>query len=191
MAGWARVSYVFNSAPSGTPPFVAGMWFLAPADVEPESVTGLVAIVRDAYNNFLAPVTSSDLPAGITFAHYEDLDSSFEDESALNSNSGGSGYRGPGSSARIVFGGSRPPRARPNQMYMPWPPAVEVGANGAMSSTYKDAVVDWAEALLEDVEPTLFQWRNRHFLDTEDASSSSVTGATCANTASWLQRRYR
>jgi len=191
MPGWARVSYIFRSAPAGTPPFVTGLWFLAPAGADDESVTGLLAMARDAWNNNIGPITSSDLDAPVVFGHYEDETHVFEDEVTCNEPSGGSGYRGPGSSYRAVFGGSRPPGGRPNQCYFPWPPAAEVGANGAVSAPSRAAIVDWADEIIEETEPLLFQWRNRHFLGTEDASSSMVTGAVCAATASWLQRRYR
>lgn len=178
----------------GTPPFVCGLWFLAPADADSESIEGLCSIVRDAYNDHLAYVTSSQLDDGTVRGQYADDTSAYDVSVGTLSPNNVNGPRNGGWAARIILQGSRPPGGRANSMYAPMPAENlynEAGTFTGGSPTYATTVGTWAEQLLDDVEPTVFQWRNRHFLGTEDASSSSVTGASLAPTASFLRLRYR
>jgi len=194
MPGWGRVSYVFDSPASGTPPFVTGMWFLAPAGADSEEFHGLLTIVRDAFNDDLDAALNSTLGTGVVEGQYIDETSVLDDFVGTLTPAGGGQVRNPGFSFRVVLQGSRPPGGRPNQMYFPFADTTYYGNDGTIGGGAPNATTifdTWADNLLAAVEPTQFQWRNRHFVGADDASSSSVTGAQLAPTISFLRKRYR
>lgn len=104
---------------------------------------------------------------------------------------GGGGAGNPGFSLRAVLQGARPPGGRSNSMYWPYIDTTYYTAAGTVAGGASTLISNWADDILDAVEPTVFQWRNRHFMGTEEASSSMVTGASASPTMTFMQRRYR
>ena len=193
MATWSKVNYVWENPNVGTPPFSTGMWFLAPADADAEALDALVSLVADAFNDQLKTNFNVGLGAGKVQGTYYGSDGVEVSENSIDAPTADGQTRGAGYSYRVLLEGARPPGARKNAMYWPLPDASLYSTAGVVNEAAKTNFNDWADQLLLDTGDTPFQWRNRHFVDSDghDASSSSVTGVTTASTVSWLQKRYR
>jgi hypothetical protein len=76
-------------------------------------------------------------------------------------------------------------------MYWPYVDTTYYTAAGTVAGGASTLLNNWADDILDVFEPSVFQWRNRHFVGTSEASSSMVTGVSVAPTMSFLQRRYR
>ncbi len=191
MAGWLRISHVWNNPAKGTPPFVTGMWALAPADADEESVVGLLSNIRDVYNDAFDAFQNAALGAGVMVGNYSDETSAFDVTQGTITPAGGGSYGNPGWALRAVLQGSRPPGGRANSMYWPFVDTTYYATDGTVAGGASTLLNNWADDILDVFEPSPFQWRNRHFMGTPEASSSMVTGISASSTMSFMQRRYR
>lgn len=191
MPGWLRISHVWSNPAKGTPPFVTGMWALAPAGAEEESVVGLLSEIRDVYNDAFDAFQNAALGAGVMVGNYVDEESAFDVTQGTITPAGGGSYGNPGWSLRSVLQGSRPPGGRANSMYWPFVDTTYYSTDGTVGGGAQTLLSAWCSDILDVFEPSVFQWRNRHFMGTPEASSSMVTGISASPTMSFMQRRYR
>jgi hypothetical protein len=191
MPGWHRISHVWNNPATGTPPYVTGMWALAPDEADEESVLGLLNNIKAVYNDAFDALQNDALGPGELVGNYADETTAYDVTVTGLDPAGGGGYGNPGWSLRAVLQGARPPRGRANQMYWPYVDTTYYNAAGTVAGGASTLLTNWADDILDVFEPSVFQWRNRHFVGTPEASSSMVTGVSVAPTMSFLQRRYR
>lgn len=191
MAGWLRISHVWSNPAEGTPPFVTGMWALAPADADEESVVGLLSEIRDVYNDAFDAFQHASLGAGVMVGNYQDETTAFDVTQGTITPAGGGGAGNPGWSLRSVLQGARPPGGRANSMYWPYVDTTYYATDGTVAGGAQSLLAAWHSDIQDVFTPSVFQWRVRHFVGTPEASSSPVTGVSAAPTMSFLQRRYR
>jgi hypothetical protein len=193
MPSWTRLSYIWNAPSTGTPPFVTGIWLLAPAGAASTDLEDIVIAAAAAYNTELHDLQSELIGTGVCTGVMTDETDVIEYTTPISAPGGGGGIRNPGFSCRAILQGARPPGARSNVMYWPYLDAAYYTAAGALNSTPASYLSNWADEILLACTGSPFQWRNRHFVDNDEheASSSSVTGLSVAPSISFLRRRYR
>lgn len=190
---FCRVEHVWENSTLGTRPFVAGLWVEASIEPNAADLFTLTADVVDAYDDHLKVLQAEQLGAGKVVATWYGEDEILQDERTLPAPTGGGNIRNAGFSLRTIFLAPRPPGARPNSCYWPYIDTAWYGITGATQGGIEGVIADWSVTLIANLNTSAFEWVARHFIE-DDARpdvANPVSGATAANSVSFLQRRYR
>ena len=149
MPGWLRISHVWNNPATGTPPYVTGMWALAPDEADEESVLGLLNNIKAVYNDAFDALQNDALGPGELVGNYADETTAYDVTVTGLDPAGGGGYGNPGWSLRAVLQGARPPRGRANQMYWPYVDTTYYTAAGTVAGGASTLLNNWADDILD------------------------------------------